>query len=230
MNLKKISFIFQLLTFSVALQAQDETLQISFNKPAQQWEETFPLGNGRIGMTPDGGIENELIVLNDISLWSGAPQDANNYEAYKHLPEIRRLINEGRNDEAQALIDKDFICLGKGSESVPFGCFQLLGNLRLTHHYADRMDDHQVHNYRRVLNLNEAIATTDFSRGGIHYKREYFTSFDHDIGLVRITASKAKSISLTLAIDRPERGESRLNGEDLELFGTLASGTTNESS
>lgn len=228
MNLKKISFIFQLLTFPVALQAQDETLQISFNKPAQQWEETFPLGNGRIGMTPDGGIENELIVLNDISLWSGAPQDANNYEAYKHLPEIRRLINEGRNDEAQALIDKDFICLGKGSESVPFGCFQLLGNLHLTHHYADRMDDHQVHNYRRVLNLNEAIATTDFSRGGIHYKREYFTSFDHDIGLIRITASKAKSISLTLAIDRPERGESRLNGEDLELFGTLASGTTNE--
>src|ERR1700733_2553540 len=81
--------------------AQTVPLKLWYDKPASQWEETLPLGNGRLGMMPDGGISKESIVLNDITLWSGAPQDANNYNAYKSLPEIRKLISEGKNDEAQ---------------------------------------------------------------------------------------------------------------------------------
>ena len=97
------------------VQAQQKTpLRLWYNKPASQWEETLPLGNGRLGMTPDGGVMKESIVLNDITLWSGAPQDANNYNANKKLPEIQKLLLEGKNDEAQSLIDKDFICTGKG--------------------------------------------------------------------------------------------------------------------
>src|SRR5688572_82057 len=120
------------MMFPVALCiAQSNALELRYDKPAQTWEETLPLGNGRMGMMPDGGITTEKITLNDITLWSGAPQDANNYEAYKQLPRIRQLLKEGRNDEAQALMDKDFICTGKGSGSVPFGCYQVLGELQL---------------------------------------------------------------------------------------------------
>jgi alpha-L-fucosidase 2 len=59
-------------------------------------EETLPLGNGKIGMMPDGGLKNDHIVLNDITLWSGSPQDANNYEASRYLDSIRNLIKSGK--------------------------------------------------------------------------------------------------------------------------------------
>jgi len=89
--------------FTISVTAQQSPLRLWYDKPAHQWEETLPLGNGRLGMTPDGGVTHERIVLNDITLWSGAPQDANNYAAYKKLPAIRQLLLEGKNDEAQAL-------------------------------------------------------------------------------------------------------------------------------
>ena len=63
-------------------------LQLWYTEPAKQWEETLPLGNGRLGMMPDGGLATEKLVLNDITLWSGAPQDANNKEAYKKPPHL----------------------------------------------------------------------------------------------------------------------------------------------
>ena len=67
-----------------------------FDQPAQIWEETLPLGNGRLGMMPDGGVVQETIVLNDITMWSGSFQDTRNPEALKYLPEIRRLLLEGK--------------------------------------------------------------------------------------------------------------------------------------
>ena len=82
------------------------------------WEETFPLGNGRLGMMPDGGLEKEKVVLNEISLWSGSKQDTDNPQASYSLPAIRRLLFEGRNDEAQQLMYQTFVCKGAGSGQV----------------------------------------------------------------------------------------------------------------
>ena len=64
-----------------------------YNSPAKIWEETLPLGNGRIGMMPDGGVDNEHIVLNDISMWSGSEDStALNPEAINYLPKIQELL------------------------------------------------------------------------------------------------------------------------------------------
>ena len=142
--------------FSLVCLGQDPPLRVWYDRPAGQWEETLPLGNGRLGMMPDGGVTREKIVLNDITLWSGAPQDANNHEAYKKLPRIRQLLLEGKNDEAQAIIDRSFICTGKGSASVPFGCFQTLGDLDIRLAYNG--GDTQYTNYRRMLDLDSAMA------------------------------------------------------------------------
>ena len=60
--------------------------------PAQIWEECFPLGNGHLGMMPDGNLEKESIVLNDITLWSGGPSNDSNPKALESLPEIQRLL------------------------------------------------------------------------------------------------------------------------------------------
>jgi alpha-L-fucosidase 2 len=119
---KKMLTVFCLsyLSFTPVI-AQQKPLKLWFDQPAKMWEETLPLGNGRLGMTPDGGILKEKIVLNDIILWSGSPQDANNYDAYKSLPEIRKLILEGKNEEAQALVNRDFVCKGPGSGGSSVG-------------------------------------------------------------------------------------------------------------
>ncbi|TCC92360.1 glycoside hydrolase family 95 protein [Pedobacter frigiditerrae] len=202
--------------------AQTKPFKLWYDKPASRWEETLPLGNGRLGMMPDGGIKDEQIVLNDITLWSGAPQDANNYEACKYLPEIRNLILAGKNDEAQDLVNKNFVCEGKGSGGANWGCFQMLGNLNIQYVYEG--NDHAPTQYKRQLLLNNAIATTDFTLNNVSYKREYFTSFNADVAIIRITADRPGQINCKLALDRPERGVSEVKANRILLSGQLDNG------
>lgn len=209
--------------FLVKASAQNRPLQLWFDKPAAQWEETLPLGNGRLGMTPDGGVFKEKIVLNDITLWSGSKQDANNYDAYKHLPAIRSLIADGKNDEAQKLIDKNFVCLGPGSGGKQWGCFQLLADLSIQYKYAGTATSYS--GYERRLSLDSAIATTTFEKEGVQYQREYFSSFGDDVDVIRITASKKGQINFTVDISRPERGTAAVIGQILQLSGRLDNGT-----
>jgi len=220
---------FLLLTFlSSPVAAQERPLTLHYTKPAKVWEECIPLGNGRLGMMPDGGVENENIVLNDITLWSGSPQDANNYNAYKRLPEIRQLLSEGKNDEAQAIINKDFICTGAGSGNGdgakdPFGCYQVLANLNLHFSYGNGQQPVFTH-YKRELSLNQAIAKTTYTIKGVTYTKEYFSSFGSDISLIRITADKPHQINCSVSLSRPENGESVANSKSVILSGQLPSG------
>ena len=103
MNMKGLYLILLSFLFGCNLPDMQTGKEVSyyFDQPAQIWEETLPLGNGRIGMMPDGGIERENVVLNEISLWSGSKQDTDNPYAYYSLANIRRLLFEGRKDEAQ---------------------------------------------------------------------------------------------------------------------------------
>ena len=118
--MKKLLWIFVLSFFLFACneQVEKEQWNLVMTQPAQIWEECFPLGNGHLGMMPDGGIEKETIVLNDITLWSGAPSDDSNPKALESLPEIQRLLKEGKNDVAQNLMYETFVCGGAGSGRV----------------------------------------------------------------------------------------------------------------
>jgi len=200
-------------------------LKLWYAQPARQWEETLPLGNGRLGMMPDGGIVKETIVLNDITLWSGAPQDANNYNAYKQLPRIRQLLFEGKNDSAQAIVDQSFICTGKGSGGVNYGCFQTLGNCQLQFDYNGiQHADSAVSHYERVLSLNNAIAKCTYQVNGVTYSREYFTSFGDDIDMIRVTADKPGQINCRISMNRPERFVTSTAGTTLQMSGQLDNG------
>ncbi|WP_267297451.1 glycoside hydrolase family 95 protein [Parachryseolinea silvisoli] len=215
------------LTLHITTFGQQAPLRLWFDKPARQWEETLPLGNGRLGMTPDGGVAEEKIVLNDITLWSGAPQDANNYQAHKQLPEIRRLILAGRNDEAQALVNSDFVCTGKGSGAEPFGCFQTLGDLVLKFQYGTTAGaSAQPQAYTRQLSLQDAVANCSFQVNGVTYTREYFTSFGDDVAVVHLTASKPGQLSCTIGLNRAERSATTtLDASTLQMTGQLDNGT-----
>lgn len=215
---------FALLIFVSTSAVNAQSLKLWYDKPARVWEETLPLGNGRLGMMPDGGVSNEKIVLNDITLWSGAPQDANNYEAYKYLPQIRRLLDEGKNEEAQDLIDKNFVCKAPGSGDVPFGCYQTFGDLNIKFNYGDGKEP-QYSNYKRELSLEEATASASYVVNGVTYRREYFTSFGTDVSVIRLTADKKGMLNLSISLSRPERVEVSVAGNTLQMAGGLKSGT-----
>jgi len=202
--------------------------RIWFDRPAATWEEFLPLGNGRLGMMPDGRIDRETIVMNDITLWSGGVQDANNPEAAGYLPEIRRLLFEGRNDAAQELVYRTFVCKGKGSgygrgADVPYGSYELLGNLYIDYQYPDGQK--KPEKYHRELSLNNAVARTSFVMDNVKYTREYFTDFKHDVMIVRLYASETDKLNFGVEMDRPRAFETTLDGNDLVMKGQLNNGT-----
>ncbi|WP_346239141.1 glycoside hydrolase family 95 protein [Niabella insulamsoli] len=201
----------------------ENNLRLWYSKPASVWEETLPLGNGRLGMMPDGGVSKENIVLNDITLWSGSEQDANNYEANKYLPEIRRLLMDGKNDDAQDLINSHFICKGPGSGGRQWGCFQILGNLEINYKLPGVPTS--ITNYFRSLQLDQALANTRFAIGGTTYTREYITSFDTDVGIIKLTSSTAGALSFSLKLSRPERFEVSRANDVISMTGQLDNGT-----
>ena len=205
---------------------QGKKHSILFTKPAERWEETLPLGNGRLGMMPDGGVTHENVVLNDITLWSGGPQDANNYHAHEQLPAIRKLLIKGKNDEAQAIMDKNFICTGEGSAGGAYGCYQVLGNLKIDYEYqGTRNEDLMFSNYRRELSLDNAVATSGYQINGVNYTREYFTSFAGDVAVIRIKSDKPGKINFKVTIDRPEKAVTAVEKGGLLLSGQLDNGT-----
>jgi len=220
----KHTLLFYLVFASLATALAQQPLQLWYTAPAIQWEETLPLGNGRLGMMPDGGISHETIVLNDITLWSGSPQNANNYDAYKSVQEIQQLLLQGRNDEAEALVNANFVCTGAGSghgngANVPFGCFQTLGELQIDYHQPE-----EVHAYRRQLDLSSATATTQFEINGVHYHREYFTSFGSDVGVIRLTADQPRALDFSVTLARQEGAAVKTEGQELQLSGALPDG------
>ncbi|MDR3268112.1 MAG: glycoside hydrolase N-terminal domain-containing protein [Tannerella sp.] len=194
-----------------------------FDRPAGQWESTLPLGNGRIGMTPDGGIEKETLTLNDITLWSGGVHDADNPDAARYLPEIRQLLFEGKNDQAQELMYKTFVCKGGGSGGGKFGSFEMLGSLHIDYRYPS--EHVTAGRYRRQLSLNDATASMSFVSDGVTYTREYLAAFGHDVLVVRLSASKKGCLNFTVGIDRPQAFETTLDGDVLLMKGQLNNGT-----
>ena len=215
-------------------QKQPEPWNLTHITPAQIWEEYFPLGNGHLGMMPDGGVEKEIIVLNDITLWSGAPSDDSNPLALQSLPEIQRMLKEGRNDEAQNLMYETFVCGGEGSghghgAKVPFGCYQTLGNMTIEYHYPN-VDS--ITNYKRSLCLNDAVHKVSFDKGGQHYEREAFISRTDDVAVIKVKTpepveSKApepvEGPTIKLNLSRPEKAEVINDADGVVLFGQLDS-------
>jgi len=217
-----------LIRFSLSVAAQEHQLKLHYIKPAKVWEECVPLGNGRLGMMPDGGVTDENITLNEITLWSGSKQDANNYNANKYLPQIRELLAQGKNDEAQAIINKDFICRGAGSgngngANDPFGSYQVLANLNLHFSYGNGRQPVYTH-YNRELSLNNAISKTTYTIKGVTYTKEYFCSFGSDVSIIRISANQPHQINCSLTLTRPENSETVVNGQSATLTGQLPAG------
>jgi alpha-L-fucosidase 2 len=197
-----------------------------FDKPADQFTQSVPLGNGRLGAMVFGGIEEEKVVLNESSLWSGSRQDADREDAANSLPEIRRLLLAGQNVEAEKLVNSNFVSRGPGSgrgngKDALYGCYQTLGTLRLRFTGATG----EVKGYRRSLDLPKALGRVEFRREGVQYSREYFASAPDEAIVIRLHAAKRGQVSFTALLDRPERFTTVADGQEgLLMTGTLSDG------
>jgi alpha-L-fucosidase 2 len=191
-------------------------LTLWYDKPAAQWIDALPIGNGRLGAMVFGGGEDsafnkELLQFNEDTLWSGQPRDGNNSDAKNYLAPIRAAVLEQQNYHlADQLCHK---MQGLFAES-----YQPCGNLRLelTHSASSS-------NYRRQLDLDTAIVTTTYEVDGVQFQREAFVSAPDQALILRITASKPHQLHAVLAFDSPlQKAITALPNNRLQLTGKAA--------
>lgn len=198
-------------------------MRLWYSQPARDWVEALPVGNSRMGCMVFGGVTEERIQLNEKSLWSGGPQDADNPEAREALAEARRLLFDGRYAEADRLAREKLICRGTGSLDGAvnrFGCNQTLGDLCLTFDEHERWDD-----YERDLDISRAIASVRYRVGDTRHIREVFASAPAGVVVARITADRPGSVSFTARLSREERGYVEVQGPvELVMRGTMTAG------
>ncbi len=191
-----------------------------------QWVRALPIGNGSIGAMVFGGVHKERLQLNEKSLWPGSHYDADNPEAFEALAEVRKLLWENKFEEAEELARKKLICRGKGSglgkgTNDHYGSYQTLGDLYITSAHKG-----QHTHYKRSLNLNDAIVTVEYDLNGVNFKREMFTSYPDQALVVRYTADKKSAITIDVELSRPERFQTKTEGNDgLIMTGQLFNGT-----
>jgi len=183
----RFALLFLLVVCSATAMAQNHRLW--YARPASHWLEALPVGNSHMGAMIYGGTEMEEIQLNEETFWSGSPHNNNSKESLAVLPEVRRLIFEGKEFEASKLIDKHFIPGPHGMRYLP------LGSLKLSFGHKD------VQNYERALNLGDAAATTTYIYNGVKYERTVFASQADNVIVVRLKADKKGALDFDIKFD-----------------------------
>ena len=184
-----------LTTMAVCLLALTATAQehkLWYDQPAKKWLKALPVGNSHLGAMVYGGVKEEEIQLNEETFWSGSPHNNNSPEAREHLQEVRDLTLMGREEEAHKLLDKYFFRGPHGMRFLP------LGSLKLKFDYDS---DAEPVNYRRELNLGNALNTTTYEVDGVKYVRTVFASQADNVIIVRLEASKKGELEFDMSFD-----------------------------
>jgi alpha-L-fucosidase 2 len=182
-----IVFILLILGCSVAW-TQNKNLKLWYQSAAgSTWEAALPVGNGRIAAMVYGNPDIEYIKLNESSVWSGGPSRNDAEGLLPVLPEVRKLIFEGKNEEASALINQK-IPQRRNNGMM----FQPVGDLKLNFSGHDNFSD-----YYRELNLETAVATTKYKVGDVAYTREVFASKPDNVIVIHLKADKPSSLNFT---------------------------------
>ena len=163
-------------------------MQLWYDQPAQYFEESLPIGNGKLGALIYGGTDDNIIHLNDITLWTGKPVDKDlDKDAHLWIPKIREALF--REDYKTA----DSLQLHVQGPNSQF--YQPLGTL----HIKD-LNLGQVKSYRRQLSLDSALVRDSYVRDGLSVTREYFASAPDRMIAIRLTGNINCRIALTAQI------------------------------
>jgi alpha-L-fucosidase 2 len=177
--------LIMIMSWEVDSFAQQDLI-LWYSKPAQYFEESLVLGNGKTGASIFGGIQSDQLYLNDATFWTGGPVDANmNPEAYKNLPAVREAL---KNEDYKLADQLNHKLQGKFSES-----YAPLGTL-----YINLKHSGNATHYYRELNIGNAVSKVSYEINGITYTREYFISYPDHMMVIKLTSSKKGALSFDL--------------------------------
>lgn len=193
-NKMRINILFWIFLSAIplaSLKAQKQytsKLKLWYDQPSGAiWENALPIGNGMLGAMVYGNVDQEIIKLNEHTLWSGSPNRNDVPETLDSLNQIRRLIFDNKHKEAESLSNK--VMFGKKSSGQ---MFQPAGNLNL------KFPGHETYkNYYRELDIEKAITKTSYTIGDVTYTREAFAAFGDRVVVMHLTANKPSQISFT---------------------------------
>lgn len=186
-----------------------------YKSPAEKWEEALPVGNGRLGGMVFGRPTDELIQLNEDSIWSGGFRKRNNPKAYENLEKMRRLIREGKTTEAERLCEDAFYGTNENQRH-----YQPLGDFHIWQGGTDGYAD-----YKRSLDLEKSLCAVQWEKDGVTYERTVFASRPDEVVVIRFTASEKGKIGFTAVIDgRDDNYDKNEAYDDKTLLFTVSDG------
>jgi alpha-L-fucosidase 2 len=205
--------IFSICVVAAALcfvsESMCESYRLWYTAPAEKWEEALPVGNGRLGGMVFGKTQEEVIQLNEDTFWSGGPYETLNPTAIEYLPQVRRLIEEGKYQEAQSMADRYVM-----GEPRYLQAYQPLADLLFT------FPGHSsVSNYKRELSLNDGIVTVSYTVDGVSYVREIFSSAVDQVIVVRIHANQPGKVTVRAGLRSPHFFETTVKDNRLHIAG-----------
>ena len=206
LNFIKTFFILLFTSFCTNTSAQSRHV-LWYNQPAEFFEESLVLGNGKMGATVFGGVNSDKIYLNDATLWSGEPVHANmNPFAYENLPAIREALNNENYKLAEELNKK---LQGKNSES-----FAPLGTLEIKNSHKGK-----VSNYHRELDISNALSKVSYEVDGVKFTREYFVSAPDQIMIIKLTSSEKGALNFEIHSSSLVKSDVAIKNNVLEMNG-----------
>ena len=188
-----------------------------YQHPAQRWGDALPVGNGRLGGMVFGGIAKEHVQLNEDTIWNGRKRDRVNPEALKALPEVRRLLFEGKVRAVEALEDEKM--MGIPNRQPPY---QPLGDLNIEFTGHDNATG-----YRRELNLATGVARVTYRVGDATFTREVLSSAPDQAVVVRISCDKPGQVSFRATLVRSQDAEVTVAAPDRVILTGEAISHTN---
>lgn len=203
----KISFLVTVLSGFISVgMAQapfSKNYTIWYDKPAEIWEEALPIGNGRLGAMCFGGIHEEKLQLNDVTIWSGEPQpNSDRTDAYKKLPEIREALRNRDYKLAEVLTHQYMTCNSVSNEdiynTIYSSSYQTLGDLSLKF----KLPEGEMGSYRRWLDITRAISGVDFKIGEYSFSREIFSSAPDSVIVMKLGTDMKGGLSFSMLLDR----------------------------
>ncbi|MFB3386431.1 glycoside hydrolase N-terminal domain-containing protein [Flavobacterium sp. LAR06] len=207
-NLTKKTFFILLITFFCKNANAQSNHVLWYNQPAEFFEESLVLGNGKMGATVFGGANSDKIYLNDATLWSGEPVNAKmNPEAYKNIPAIREALKNENYKLADELNKK---VQGKNSES-----FAPLGTLEI-----NNAEKGKAVNYHRELDISNAISKVSYEMAGIKYTREYFVSAPDQIMVIKLTSDQKGALNFDINLKSLLKSNVEVRNNILVMTGT----------
>lgn len=182
------------LGFLIAFDAGAGPLALWYTAPAVDWErEALPIGNGAMGAMIHGGTDLERVQFNEKSLWTGGPGSRAGYDfGIPQRSMAAAVAAVARRIDADSGLDPKDVAARLGRRVRSYGDYQNFGELVIAFAPAVR----QVRDYRRELDLEDAVARVSYEHDGVRYRREYFASYPDGVIVIHLSADHPGCISL----------------------------------